>query len=100
MKSPGIDPQNLTEFLDFLRSKFTVIHNSNIFFRDLQFGAMEFLRARGLRTGYSDAERIATAVAEQLERKGIFRRIDHQSWRVDYPDFALPRVEKTRAATQ
>jgi hypothetical protein len=85
------------EFLAFLKTKFSLIHNSNFFFRDLQYGVMAYLASRGKHAGYTRSERIAREIAEGLEREGIFKKVDHQSWCVNYPEFALPRVEKTAA---
>lgn len=98
MEPHGIDPKNLTEFLAFLKARFPLIHNSNFFFRDLHYGTMEFMKSRGRKTGYTASERIARDAAEKLEKQGIFKRVDHQSWCVNYPEFALPRTEKVKAA--
>ena len=93
-----IGSNDLKEFLLFLKSKYNLIHNSNFFFRDLHYGAMEFLAARGNKTGYTAAEGVARRAAEKFEQQGIFKRIDHQSWCILYPEFALPRVEKAKPA--
>ena len=85
---------NETEFLKFLKSKFTLIHLSNVFFRDFHFGVMAYLEDHGMRTKYQEAEKIAQEMAALLEKNGIFKKIDHQSWLLNYPDFALPRIEK------
>ena len=83
-----------TEFLKFLKSKFTLIHQSNIFFRDFHYGIMSYLEDRGRKKKYLDAEKIAREVGTEFEKKGVFKKIDHQSWLLNYPEFALPRVEK------
>jgi len=83
------------EFLAFLKTKFSLIHNSNFFFRDLHYGVMAYLASRGKHAGYTRSERIAREIAGGLEREGIFKKIDHQSWCVNYPEFALQRIEKT-----
>jgi len=85
---------NQAEFLKFLRSRFTLIHMSNLFFRDFHYGVMLYLSDHGKKLKYHDAERIAGEVAEVLEKKGILKRIDFQSWKLNYPDFALPRSAK------
>jgi hypothetical protein len=86
---------NLTDFLNYLKSKFPLIHKSNFFFRDLHYGVMLYLDGgRGAKLKYSETEQIAKEVAEALEHNGIFRRIDHQTWLVNYPEFALPRAHK------
>jgi|ERR1041385_6803296 hypothetical protein len=85
---------NQTEFLKYLKKKFTLIHMSNIFFRDFHYGLMAYLEERGKKMKYLNAEKIAREVADGLEKNGIFKKIDHQSWLLNYPEFALPRVEK------
>ena len=82
------------EFLKYLKSKFTLIHMSNFFFRDFHYGVMAYLEEHGMKMKYQDAEKVAHEVAAKLESGGIFKRIDHQSWLLMYPEFALPRVEK------
>ena len=99
MKETELIVNYIPEFLKFLKSKFTLIHQSNFFFRDFHYGVMEFLKARGKKVHYQDGEAIAREAAAVLEQKGIFKRIDHQSWLLNYPDFALPRVEKQAAPT-
>ncbi len=86
---------NETEFLKFLKSKFTLIHMSNVFFRDFHYGVMSYLADHGFKLKYHDAEKAATEVATAFEKKGILKRIDFQSWKLNYPDFALPRTQKT-----
>lgn len=87
------------EFLLFLRGKFKhmIIHNSNVFFRDLHYGVMAYLEAKGSKTGYSEAEGVARDLAARFVSEGVFTEVDHQAWRVNYPQFALPRVEKAPA---
>ncbi|MBI4546554.1 MAG: hypothetical protein HY707_01135 [Ignavibacteriae bacterium] len=85
---------NQAEFLKYLKSKFTMIHMSNFFFRDFHYGVMGYLKDHGMSVKYNHAEKIAREVGAAFEKNGIFKRIDHQSWLVNYPEFALPRVEK------
>ncbi len=85
---------NETEFFKFLKSKFTLIHMSNLFFRDFHYGVMLYLADHGMKLKYEKAEQVARAVAAAFEKKGLFKSIDHQSWLLNYPEFALPRTEK------
>lgn len=86
-------------FLHFMREKFRqmIIHNSNVFLRDLQYGVMSFLGSKGSAPGHDEAERITRELAARFVSEGVFTAVDHQSWRVNYPQFALPRVEKPAA---
>ncbi len=94
MKPADMILSNQKEFLKYLKSKFVLIHLSNIFFRDLHFGVMAYLRDHGVRVKYSVGDLVTREVAAGMEQSGILKKIDHQSWLLLYPEFALPRVEK------
>ena len=94
MKEVDAISNNKTEFLKYLKSKFSLIHMSNIFFRDFHYGVMSYLEEHGMKLKYHDAEHVAREAAADYEKSGIFKKIDHQSWLLNYPEFALPRVEK------
>ena len=98
MKEADIILGSTPEFLKFLKSKFSIFHASNIFFRDFHYGVMEYFRARKMNVPYQKAEAIAIAVGTGFEQKGLFTRVDHQTWRLNYPEFTLPKVEKAPAA--
>lgn len=79
---------NHLEFLRFLKTQFPLFHKSNIFFRDLQYGVMEYFeQKKKLKVKYTEAETIARKYAEFMEKKEIFRKLDHQTWVLNYPDF-------------
>src|SRR5262245_15645909 len=98
MNATGLITGNEAEFLRYLKSKFTLIHQSNLFFRDFHYGVMSFPAEKGQKRKYHDAEKVAREAAAALEKKGILKKIDHQSWLLNYPEFALPRVEKKAPA--
>lgn len=85
---------NLEEYLTFIKSKFVFIHNSNFFFRDLHYATKMFLEVHLIKTSYRKAEIAAKEISLILEQQKIFKTIDHQSWMLNYPKFALPKVEK------
>lgn len=90
---------NEKTFLTFLKGRTSLIHMSNVFFRDFHYGVMAYYESHGKKIVYSKAEIVARGVVEDLEKKNILRRIDHQSWVLLYPEFALPRVEKEKKAS-
>jgi hypothetical protein len=85
---------NQKDFLKYLKSKFPLYHLSNIFFRDLHYGVMNYLMAYKKKLRYYDAEAVARAVATKFEKSGIFKRVDNQTWLLIYPEFQLPRMKK------
>ena len=86
--------ENEKEFLRYLKSKFPLYHQSNIFFRDLHYGVMNYLVAHKKRIRYAEAEQVSREVAAEFEKTGILRKIDKQTWLLIYPEFQLPRVKK------
>lgn len=94
MKEAEMILRNQKEFLKHLKSKFVLIHLSNLFFRDLHYGVLSYLHDHGKKVGYDAGDPIAREVAAGLEQSGVLKKIDHQSWLLQYPEFALPRIEK------
>ncbi|MDI6765857.1 MAG: hypothetical protein QME52_03435 [Bacteroidota bacterium] len=86
------------EFLKFLKSKFPVIHNSNLFFRDIHYGIMWYLQEHKLDGRYQIAEKVVQEVIKTFVQNGILKKINEQTWVLDYPEFALPRIEKKTTA--
>jgi len=74
--------------LNFLKAKFPVFHNSNFFFRDLQYGIRSFLEKKDIFVTYKESENLANDIAEHFTSKEIFLRVNKQGWRINYPEFA------------
>ena len=98
MKHSEIIIKNYQEFLKFLKNKLPVYHNSNVFFRDIHYGVIHFLNEKEKKAKYSKAESIAGIVIDFLEKEGILKKIDSQTWMLNYPEFLTPRVEKKTSA--
>jgi len=79
---------NHIEFLRFLKKQLPLYHKSNVFFRDLQYGVMEYFeKEKKTKVKYTDAEEIALSFAEYMENNEIFKKLDKQTWVLHYPDF-------------
>ncbi len=74
-------------FLQFLKAKFPLFHNSNFFFRDLQYGIQKYFESKGTRLTIADSEELAARVGGYLEQSNIFVKVNAQAWRINYPDF-------------
>ncbi|MGD0590273.1 MAG: hypothetical protein ABSA44_05680 [Bacteroidota bacterium] len=85
---------NHDELFAFLKSKFKLYHLSNVFFRDLHYGVWEFLKHRGVSLKYGESEDITHEVVVSLEKKNILRKLDEQTWLLNYPRFKLTSVQK------
>ena len=85
-----------TAVLKDLKNRFMVFHQSNIFFRDIQYGIQAMLRDQGIKVSYVEAERLARQFVERMEQEKIFVRIDRQTWTLRYAEFKTPKVERPR----
>ena len=75
-------------FLGFLKARFPVFHNSNFFYRDLEFGIRSFLEKKNIFITYGEADKLAKLMAKYFEEKGIFIKVSKTGWKVNYPEFA------------
>ena len=82
--------EHRAEVLTFLKSRFPLYHQSNIFFRDIQYGIQLFLERKRIKAGYPESEQIAHEFVSALEREGVLTAIDPQSWALNYPEFRTP----------
>lgn len=76
------------QILNFLRARFPMFHNSNFFYRDLQYGIRSYFEKKEIKLSYPQAEELATSFAKMLEQDNHFVRINEQSWKVNFPQFA------------
>jgi|SRR3972149_7831301 len=76
-----------TIFLNFLKAKFPVFHNSNFFFRDFQFGIQKFLEKKEIDVTYPESEILAKELSEFFETQQFFIPVSRNTWRINYPEF-------------
>ncbi|MFZ0452999.1 MAG: hypothetical protein WCE54_20665 [Ignavibacteriaceae bacterium] len=74
-------------FLNYLKANYPLFHNSNFFFRDLQYGLRKFLEKKGIVVSYPGSEELTKKLAVYLEEKEILVKISSSTWRVSYPEF-------------
>jgi len=74
-------------FLDFLKSRTELYHQSNVFFRDFHYGIMAYGEAKRKKLSYGRAEELAKELVSALEQSGILRTIKPGSWMLNYPEF-------------
>jgi hypothetical protein len=92
MKKALTITNNQVEFLNFLKSKFPLFHLSNIFFRDIHYGVMEFLEKKNIKASYAEAEQIAREISTHLEKQNILRKVNQQGWVLLYPEFTAKKA--------
>jgi hypothetical protein len=83
---------NQVEFMNFMKTRAQLIHLSNVFFRDLHFAVMEFLKKKNVQLGQTEGEQVAREVALHFEKKNIFKRLNMQTWMLNYSDYAIKKA--------
>ena len=78
---------NDEELLNYLKAKFPMFHNSNFFFRDIQYGIKSFLEKKEIKISYQTAERLAVEMAKHYEEKNLFVKVNHQAWTVNKVEY-------------
>lgn len=74
---------NLMVFWSFMKEKYPVYRNSNVFFRDIQFGLKDFFAKTDRVLDYSESEKVAQFIVKTLEQKGILKQLNSNTWKVD-----------------
>jgi hypothetical protein len=92
--------QNEKEVLDFLKLHFPIYHESNVFFRDIQYGIQSLLERKGMRIGYTDGETVAREFIRSMEEKKIFMPVDKQTWVVNNPEYRKPQIKAPAASAR
>lgn len=82
---------NQVEFLLFMRTRTPLYHLSNLFLRDLHFSVMEFLKKKNVSIGQTEAEKVAREIALHLEKKNVLKKLNSNTWVLNYPDFSLKK---------
>ncbi len=84
---------NIKEYLQFLKTKFKLYHLSNVFFRDMHYGTMEFLKSNRIKLYYLDAEIVTKNIIAKMMQQGLLHEQPSAAYTLNYPEFALPKKE-------
>jgi hypothetical protein len=74
-------------FLNYLKAKFPIFHNSNLFSRDFQYGLKSFLEKKGIKISDNNLVTLSGQFSSFYETQGIFIKTSNQGWKLNYPDF-------------
>jgi hypothetical protein len=81
------------EFLNFLREKVPLFHQSNVFYRDFMYGVIDYLDKRNISLTFSQAEAITQEVIGNFEKRNMLRKVNPQGWVLNYPEFTTPKTQ-------
>jgi hypothetical protein len=71
-------------FLKFMREKYPIFYNSNIFFRDIHFAITSFFTLKEKPINYGRAEQLTYNFIKQLEETGELQKVSNNAWRVNF----------------
>lgn len=87
--------------LNFFKSRFPLFHNSNIFFRDMQFTINAFFELKSIFIGYSLCEQITKDFFAHLEKQNMAVPVSTNAWKINNELYktGAPLLEETAVAT-
>ena len=71
-------------FFDFMKEKYPIFNNSNIFLRDIQYAILSFFDKRDIKISYSEAEKMTYQFSDFLEKTDELTRLNHNTWKVNF----------------
>jgi hypothetical protein len=74
-------------FLNYMKAKMPLFHNSNLFVRDFEYSVKRFLEKKELKVTQPEAEIIASEFGSYLIKEGVFIPVNDNAWKLNYPEF-------------
>jgi hypothetical protein len=75
---------NKTIFFSFMKEKYRVFNNSNIFFRDIQYAIKSYFEKKNKRISYSEAEKVTKDFITQMENDKQLIKMSNNAWKVNF----------------
>ena len=75
---------NKVMFFTFMKEKYKVFENSNIFFRDIQYAIKSYFEKKEHKISYQQAEIIASEFIKSLENEGHLKKMSSNAWKVNF----------------
>ena len=77
--------KNNTEiFFRFMKEKYPIFYNSNIFFRDVQYAVKDYFEKKDIYLKYPEAEKITAEFIKYLEKNNELVKLTSNSWKVNF----------------
>jgi hypothetical protein len=71
-------------FLNYMKEKYPIFYNSNIFFRDVQYAIESYFELKELPVTYKKAEDLAEQFIGMLEENNELVNVDNNAWKVNF----------------
>lgn len=75
---------NLETFMGYMKEKYPLFHNSNVFLRDLEYGVKHFFEIKNKKLSFGNTENITKELITFLEGKEILKKVANNTWKLNY----------------
>ena len=75
---------NKEVFFNFMKKKYPLFQQSNLFFRDMQYAIMSYFELKEKPLKYEEAELVAQNFIKKLVDNGELLKLDHKTWKVNF----------------
>ena len=88
-------------FLKYMKEKYKIFYNSNIFLRDIQYAIKSFFEKKDIKLTYAEAESLMKELTSNMEKNGELTRLSSNTWKVNFlmkeEKFEEPEVSEETA---
>ena len=88
---------NKEVFFNFMKKKYPLFQQSNLFFRDMQYAIMSYFELKEKPLKYEEAEVSAQNFIKKLVDNGELLKLDHKTWKVN---FEVEEEQKAETVTE
>jgi len=71
-------------FFRYMKEKYRLFYNSNIFLRDIQYAIKSFFQRKNMKLKYLEAEKLAFDFTELMENKEKLKKVGNNAWKVNF----------------
>lgn len=77
-----INNQNI--FFRFMKEKYPLFTNSNIFLRDLQYAIKSYFEKKNIKLSYTQSEKLTLDFINFLEEENKLKKVASNAWKVNF----------------
>ncbi|MDP4174806.1 MAG: hypothetical protein Q8933_12595 [Bacteroidota bacterium] len=75
--------ENLDTFLSYMKEKYPLYNNSNVFLRDIQYAIKHFFERKNVKLTYRKIDVLSEQLIKLLESKNIFIKGQENTWKLN-----------------
>lgn len=79
-------------FLKYMKEKYKIFNNSNIFLRDIQYAIKSFFEKKDIKITYDESEKLMYQLTSNMETSGELLKLSSNTWKVNF-SFEEPVAE-------